>query len=201
MASVSIQDCILSLSFKKNTFVSAIGGSIIFGPVKLHNGVYYYSEKEQFSLHHRKFPEFLSALKQLATNLVTATDENVARLECTLEIAPEETIKIHQNKIIKVLKDQEECDLRFDQFIFCDFMVALSEVAIFVTNPTPLQYSFVCKYQEKKGHSLEDILRLVKNISPEESISESVKLLLLRYLTFHSHILDFISETNKMSGF
>ncbi len=202
MSSFSIHDYVFSLSFKKNTFLSAAGGSLVFGPVFLDGGLLNYVEKEQFCLHHTKLPEFLSTLKQLATNIVTAGDEKPTSFESMVEVATEERIKMEGKNLVKIHKNERMSELAFDQFIFCDFMTALCQVTIFVTNPSPLQYTLACLFQENKLENPEESMTQVieKCFTHHEDMNVNKKLLLTQYLNCHIHILNFIYETNKLSG-
>ncbi len=143
---LSIRSAIIHTSFAKDYFVSATGGSIIFGNVKLDNAVLHY--EKYCCVFHKKFEEFLNGLKVLGANIVSNKKTTVK-----IELSRNEFLHFEANKIVKRSKTEENlCSIEFDQFMYIDFLSALGQIVIFVTNPTPRQHKAFKEYVETIEH-------------------------------------------------
>ena len=201
----SIHDGLLSLSFQLNHFVTAMPGSLFFGRVELQNGVLCYKEKELFQVTPAKLPEFGYALKGLAKNLVlTGKDTSVTGEIYAIEIGEDECMKIEKNRIVKISKSEVIFEITFNKFSFCDLMIALSRIAIFISNPSPQQYAIMQAYEKirrvTEEMSFQERLNMVFTLEKDQQ-NEAKKFLLSEYLICHSQVLEFIFETNKLGGF
>ncbi len=200
----SIQNTILSTSFQTNLFISALGGSLIFGRVQLQEGVLGYLKDESVILHHRKFTEFLAAIKALAANIVTATDKIPKKNQVTIELSKTEYLVIEKQELNRKWKGATVFTLQFDQFLLFDFVTGLTQLAIFITNPSPSQYELVQKYIKQRGKlehmSFKERVLQLWQCETETKKNEFEKFLLTQYLCQNEHIVEFIFETNCLSG-
>ena len=193
---MDIRNTILNTSFGKNYFVSAIGGCIVFGPVKLNCGVLQYEKNDYFCVFHKKFQEFLQGLQVLGANIVIGEKKTVE-----IETSKNEFIHFKDKKLMKFINHEEILSIEFDQFMYLDFVSSLANIVIFVTNPTTTQYHASQEYLKLVQNSeanFDELITVVCAKLKTESTNE--ELLLSQYMKLHKHILIFLVEVRKIAN-
>ncbi len=193
---LKLRDTILSTAFGTNYFVSAIGGSLIFGSVCLDQGALSYVKNKSIYLTHKKLCEFVTAMKILGKNIVSPETRSIIKIE----LHSEEHILIEEHKMYKVEKNTKYDFIEFDHFLFFDFLCALRDIAIFVTNPTATQYRIFTEclnfdkiaLETRQGELIDQVCKKIDN--------EDEKFLLQQYLILHKHILVFVVHMKELTN-
>ena len=191
---VSIQNTLMSAPFKRNGFVSAAAGSLVFGTVHLHQGVLCYSEP--YTVDYYKIPEFLELLKTLGKNLVAEDDEDM--LFKQMEVNEGESLIVRDRRISRYIADEEDYSILMDQFMYIRFLLAFAEVSVFMVNPTPMQFEAIEKYINI-GKTEKTNEERIAYACKKETISESERFLLYHFIKKNCILFDFVSSVKQLT--
>ena len=199
---MALNQAILVCAFKKNLCIAAYAGAIEIGEVE--NQEYLiFKDESSFVVQQKKVPEFFLILEALGRNI--AVEEKNDNCESTqFQLCGDQILRLEKTKIARKSQTypatQLEFILEFDEFVYIDFMTALSNILLFVTMPTKEQFFLMKKYAEiehEHGTSQEKIDRTTKNIP---NASPHRIFLLNQFLTINLHVVETFSKILRIIG-
>ena len=191
-------ETILSFPFKRNGFVSACPGALIFGNVKFCQGKISHVECESIVIAYPKLEEFFELLSSLGRNIVQEEQENATEPFC-LENGLGETIEVHSSKICRMVGKKVDFELFFDEIYFMHLLRGIKKVVFFMLNPTKEEYESLREIsrQDQEEEAESDEEKIQKTIQ-KTNISENEKYLLSHFLRLHMPIVQFAKKMEAM---
>ncbi len=140
---MTLEKAALVSAFKKNYCVAAYPGAIEIGEVE--NEHFCFKEKKSIIVPQKKIEEFFLLLETLGRNIaVEGQNENYET--STFEVGVDNIISLEKCQMTQLFKKKENFVLNFDEFVYIDFLAAISHVLLFVTMPTKEQFFIMKKF-------------------------------------------------------
>lgn len=195
MARLTLRDFIMSMPYKENGFVAVRGGSLHFGNVTFAAGLLRFENCATVSYH--KTIEFLEFLKILGSNIVRTDTENQEKETATIELGSGSKLEIADKTMIFKESGKSNFVLQFDHFVYIQFLKSLSQIALFMLNPSVIEFEVFQRYLNSDEAEEKKKIEKATNI---RNLNEEEKFLLGEMLKCHSSFLTFCRVTNDLSA-
>ncbi len=192
MEGASLRDFIMTIPYKTDGFVAVKGGSLHFGTVKFSNGVLRFDDCVVITYH--RITEFLEFLKKLGSNIVMIRARPEEKETATMELGGETKLLISDTKIVS--KGRRDFELDYDHFTYIHFLKSVSQIVLFVVNPTSLQFSVFRKYLQ--SNQTEEHQKIEEAINIENTNADE-KFLLREMIRCNMPLLNFCQITSQLS--
>ena len=107
----------------------------------------------------------------------------------------EDQLEVKKNTLCRRDGDKVLAKFTFDEFIYVDFLRAIDEVVLFVTNPTPKQFRALTRFQVSKEAN--NRKKIEEACALEESNDTQI-LMLEEFLKDNLQLLRFASEIHRL---
>ncbi len=181
-----LREGIFSVPFGSNRFVTVTGGVLLVGNTIYSCGSLKYVEKNTFEISYRKLPEFQQALRHLTSNII-GDDEDEDISEVSIEMTTGDNLFIREKKIVRKTNDFE-FELEFDIMSFFDFLLALSDTVVFISNPSKIQFEAMQIFLNSRKESIPERITFASTTTGK---TEDEQFCLHRYLSLNIHVLNF----------
>ena len=167
---MALNQAILVVGFKKNLCVGAYAGAIQIGEIE-NRDLPCFKEKESVTISQKKLPEFQLLVEELGRNLATEGEKSEST---SFQLSRNEKVVLEKSKILTYRQNcpsKAEFTLEFDEFIYMDFLSAMSNVLLFITMPSKEQFLAMKKYADTKNEKttearIDTVTREIANPSP-----------------------------------
>ncbi len=159
---MALDEAIFVCAFKKNFCIAAYAGAIQLGKVQNQDRLFF-KDTESICIPQKKLSEFLEILETLGKNIaVESEEENIKNV--SFQLSKNEILALQNCKLEVNRTDQVEKTgfvLEFDEFMYIDFLSALSNVLLFITMPTKQQFMAMKQYSEQENDNMATKISMV----------------------------------------
>ncbi len=200
---MALDEAVFVCAFKKNFCVAAYAGALQFGEVQNRDRLFF-KDQEWICVPQKKLPEFLKILEALGKNI--ALEDAEKRFEhMSFQLSKNEVLVL-QNCQIEVNRrnmppgEKAKFILEYDEFMYIDFLSALSNVLLFITMPTREQFMVMKKYSELhlENNSTETKIVLVAKAIAENSPHK--QFMLEQFLSMNMPVIEIYVKILRILG-
>ncbi len=189
---MALAESIFHATFKKNFIVAVFPGALQIGEVEVNDAGGIFKETKSFCLPQQKLCEFSNLIEELAKNIALCPPK-----KCQIELSNSENIVLEDKSIQKVLDNSEAFRLQFDEFIFIDFLTALSNVVLLICLPSKRQLDAMKRIA--RTDTADQTLEIEK-IFKDLALERFGKMILEEFLNCNNNVIQFYCQISKLIG-